>query len=386
MPVNGKQQVIKYNVNDTNYISIKPIEKSKKKKINRADKTKLWNLFNNEINVSSSPLECIYNKYENEYVDGKPTICNKCGNYTKASETNFLTCSNKKCGIIYKDLIDHTAEWRYYNGENSSGNVDVSRCGMAINPLLQESSFGCKILYNCKKSSYEMSKIRKYTEWQAMPYKEKSQYDEFQIITVMAQNAGISKIIIDDAKKYHKKISDYNLNFRGNKRDGIIAASIYISCRINNCPRRAKEISDMFHLDVTSATIGCTNAISIIKDIEKDELNSNKTKFCQLNPESFIDRYCSKLNINSELTKLCKFISFKIKQQQIMLDNTPHSITSSILCFISHYCKLSITKKDIKIVTEISEVTINKCFKKLDSIRTLLLPQQIINKYNIVFD
>jgi transcription initiation factor TFIIB len=364
---------------------IKPVEKSKKKKINQQDKTKLWNLFNNEMNKSSTPLECIYNKLYDVGNDGNRTHCNKCKYVLDVSEDNFLTCSNVNCGIIYKDVIDHSAEWRFYTGENGN-NQDNSRCGMPINTLLSESSFGCKILYNCKSTTYEMSKIRKYTEWQAMPYKEKSQYDEFQTITIMAQNAGISKIIIDDAKKYHKKISDYNLKFRGNKRDGIIAASIYISCRINNCPRRAKEISDMFNLDITSATIGCTNAISIIKDIEKNHTIEDKTTFCQLNPESFIDRYCSKLNINDELTKLCKFIAFKIKQQQIMLENTPHSITSSILCFISYYCKLSITKKDIKNVTEISEVTINKCFKKIDSIRTLLLPKQIIQKYNIVFN
>jgi transcription initiation factor TFIIB len=298
------------------------------------------------------------------------------------TDDKYKSCSNEKCGILYRVPIDHSAEWRYYSGENSTQN-DTSRCGMPINPLLVESSFGCKILYNCKNSSYEMSKIRRYTEWQAMPYKEKSQYDEFQTITIMAQHAGISKAIIDDAKKYHKKITEYDLTFRGNKRDGIIAASIYLSCRIHNCPRRAKEISEMFNLDITSATCGCTNAIAIIKDIEKNEPIDNKTVFCQLNPESFIDRYCSKLNINKELTTLCKFISMKIKHHQLMLENTPHSITSGILYFISYYCKLSITKKNIKNITEISEVTINKCFKKIDSIKTLVLPKQIIQKYNI---
>ena len=39
-----------------------------------------------------------------------------------------------------------------------------------------------------------MKKIRRYTDWQSMPYKEKSQYDEFQRITILAQNAGIPKI------------------------------------------------------------------------------------------------------------------------------------------------------------------------------------------------
>ena len=52
-----------------------------------------------------------------------------------------------------------------------------------------------------------MKKIRKWTEWQSMPHKEKSLYDEFQFITVMAQNAGIPKIFIDNAMTIHKDIS-----------------------------------------------------------------------------------------------------------------------------------------------------------------------------------
>ena len=53
-----------------------------------------------------------------------------------------------------------------------------------------------------------MRKIRRYTDWQSMPYKEKSQYDEFQLITNIAQNSGIPKIIIDEATRIHKKISE----------------------------------------------------------------------------------------------------------------------------------------------------------------------------------
>ena len=37
--------------------------------------------------------------------------------------------------------------------------------------------------------------------------------------------------------------------FRGDNRDGIIAASIYISFRINKYPRTAKEIATLFNLD-----------------------------------------------------------------------------------------------------------------------------------------
>lgn len=308
--------------------------------------------------------------------------CDRCESMLAFSEEGFLTCTNNRCGIIYKDIVDHSAEWRYY-GADDNQNSDPTRCGMPINPLLQESSFGCKVL--CYGStSYEMRKIRRYTEWQSMPYKEKSQYEEFQRITIMAQNGGIPKLIIDDAIRYHKKISEYELTFRGDNRDGILAASIYISCRINNYPRTAKEIATIFNLDVTSATKGCKNAQLIINNLEKDMIHSDKTLFCKTKPEAFIERYCSKLSINNELTKLCQFISMKIEKKGLMPENTPHSIAAGVVYFIAQLCNLNISKKDIKNTSEISEVTINKCFKKIEKMKEELVPAVILKKYGCI--
>ena len=354
-------------------------EKSKKKKNNTVNRKELWNIFDSEIenpNKQNVPLECIYRS------SGNRDMCETCESILAFSDEGFLTCTNNKCGIIYKDLVDQTAEWRYY-GADDNQNSDPTRCGMPINPLLQQSSFGCKVL--CVGAmSYEMRKIRRYTEWQSMPYKEKSQYDEFQIITTMAQHAGIPKMIIDDAIRYHKKISEYELTFRGDNRDGILAASIYISCRINNFPRTAKEIASIFHLDVTSATKGCKNAISIINNLEKDMDNKEKTNLGQTKPEAFIERYCSKLNINNELTKLCQFISMKITKGNIMPENTPPSIAAGVVYFISQICKLNISKRDVKNVSETSEVTINKCYKKLEKMRDDLMPAAILKKYSCI--
>ena len=351
-------------------------DKSQKHKNNNINKTELWNIFDTEIENPDKkiiPLECIYGLGNREF-------CERCENNLAFSDEGFLTCTNTKCGIIYKDLVDHTAEWRYY-GADDNQNSDPTRCGMPINPLLQESSYGCKVL--CIGSmSYEMRKIKRYTEWQSMPYKEKSQYDDFQTISTMAQNSGIPKMIIDNAILYHKKISEYDLTFRGDNRDGILAASIYVSCRVNNYPRTAKEIATIFNLDVTSATKGCKNALAIINNLEKDMDNKEKTQFCKTNPEAFIERYCSKLNINNELTKLCKFIAIKIERKDIMPENTPPSIAAGVVYFISQICKLNISKRDVKIVSETSEVTINKCYKKLEKLQDELIPAAILKKYN----
>ena len=113
-------------------------------------------------------MECIYRESRDR------EECEQCRSSLAFSDEGFLTCVNDKCGIIYKDIVDHGAEWRFYGADDNQGN-DPTRCGMPINPLLRESSFGCKVL--CQGgSNYEMRKIRRYTEWQSMPYKEKSKY------------------------------------------------------------------------------------------------------------------------------------------------------------------------------------------------------------------
>lgn len=357
-------------------------EKSKKNKhnnTNSADKSKLWNVFEAEIintDKPKEPLECLYRTITNR------ENCEMCQFALAYSDEGFLSCTNDKCGIIYKDMLDQSPEWRFY-GADDNQNSDPTRCGMPINPLLEESSFGCKVLC-IGKSSYQMRKIRRYTEWQSMPYKEKTRYDEFQRITIMAQHAGIPKLIIDDAIRYHKKISEHDHTFRGDNKDGIIAASIYISCRINNYPRTAKELATIFHLDVTSATQGCKNAQSIINELEKDMDNKDKTTFCKTKPEAFIERYCSKLNINSELTKLAQFIAIKIEKNNMMPENTPHSIAAGVVYFISQLCKINVSKRDVKLISEISEVTINKVHKKLEKLQDELIPAVILKKYAVI--
>ena len=44
--------------------------------------------------------------------------------------------------------------------------------------------------------------------------------------------------------------------------------------------------------------------------------------------------------------------------------------------------KLNLSKHDINKVSEISEVTINKCYKKLESIQDKLIPKAILDKYS----
>ena len=345
--------------------------KTKKKKVvtSKAKKKELWEIFDKEVEEDNK-IECVYDKDDDK--------CSICDSKLYLGEEGFNLCSNPKCGIMYTDSLDMGAEWRYYGADDNQAR-DPTRCGMPINPNLPESSYGCKVL--CQSgSSYEMRKVKRYTEWQSMPYREKSQYDEFQRITIMAQNSGISKMIIEEALRYHKQISEQK-TYRGLNRDGIIAASVYIACRIHGYGRTAKEIAQIFNLDTSSATRGCKNAMNIINELEAEHDEIDKTKYQNTKPIAFIDRYCSKLNMNAELTKLCSFIAIKIDKQNLIPENTPHSVAAGIIFFIVQEFKLNISKRNIHNISEISEVTINKCYKKLEKIKENLIPPQLKKKY-----
>ena len=120
-------------------------EGSKRNKNTGVNKRELWRIFDSEINEIKNndknvkiPLECIYR------ASGNRDFCEYCETILAFSDEGFLTCTNKSCGIIYKDIVDHSAEWRYY-GADDNQNSDPTRCGMPINPLLEESSYGCNL-------------------------------------------------------------------------------------------------------------------------------------------------------------------------------------------------------------------------------------------------
>lgn len=349
----------------------------KKKEHSSIEKNRLWNLFDNDVNKKSVPevtndtMECVYYK-ENKM------ICDECNSPLMVMDHDFPTCTNKECSKIYNKVLDFSPEWSFYGGDDKNGR-DPARCGNPINPLLMESSFGCKVMTGAK-STFEMRKIKKWTEWQAMPHREKALNEEFQFITTMARNAGIPKIFIDCAMAIHKDISEQKM-LRGLNRDGIKAASIYISCRLNGCPRNAHEIAEIFLLDKASATNGCSMAVNILNNVERNLEPSMQSNLQEIKPISFIERFGCKLNFSKELIMLSKFIAQKIDKLKIISNNIPHAIAAGILYFVAQICKINIGKKDVKNVCGVSEVTINKCYKKLEQERGRLVPQTIIQKY-----
>jgi transcription initiation factor TFIIB len=300
-------------------------------------------------------------------VDKECTKCDYC-NSTKIilHESNYICDS---CGTVLSRFIDSSAEWRFY-GYDDNKHSDPTRCGLPTNELLPESSLGVMIGYGANES-HDIRIMRKYHMWNSMTYKERSLYNIFDTLTLNAVNNGIPKSIVDEAKMLYKKISEIKIS-RGENRNGLIASSIYMSCKNNKVPRSTKEIARIFNLKVTTMTKGCKKFQELMK------INTMSTT-----AEDFISRFCSKLNLDKNMREICKQVVKKAEELGIVSENTPPSIAAGSIYLCNVICMMGLSKKELSDACEISQVTISKCYKKLYTNRAHLFPKDMIKQYNI---
>lgn len=299
-------------------------------------------------------------------------LCTSCNIGTIINNNGQIIC--KHCGDINYEIIDSNPEWRYY-GNDDSKYSDPTRVGLPTNDLLPESSLGSTIGFRYGES-YEMKKIRNYHLWNAMPYKERSLYNVFDSIQVRAINNGIPLCIIEEAKNLYKQISDVKIH-RGSNRNGIIASCIYKACRLQGSPRSAREIADMFKLNISHMTKGCKKFDEIIhmNVCNNSNMTNNATK-----SSDFVQRFCSKLNIGNNICQICAYVCEKAEEYNLVSKCIPPSIAAGSIFLVCSLLKINITKKEISQTCQISEVTISKCYKNLHLYQEHILPKQILLK------
>ena len=273
----------------------------------------------------------------------------------------------KTCNNIISNIID-TAEWRFY-GANDSKSSDPTRCGMPVNQLLPQSSVGSFISTRGGRG-YSMNKVRKYQQWGGMPYAERTLLKVFQEISRVCNESGIPEMIIKEAHVLYKIVSTTKIT-RGSNRKGIIAACVYFSCKINNVPRSTNEIASIFSISGTIMTKGCKKFQEIMQlnKVDINRIHNTNT----ITMDDFIERFCSKLELNKEDISNIKHISYLSQVYNLINDNTPPSMAAGCIYLYIKEVDYDIHKKVISDICKISEVTINKCYKKLENHKDKLI-------------
>lgn len=301
------------------------------------------------VQWSSDDDDDIWNMFSDKNEKREKDECQNCNSYDIMLDDGNYIC--KRCNTLLERYIDVQAEWRYYGAEDNKA-TDPTRCGMPTNDLLPNSSIG-SVISSQSNESYDMKIIRKYHMWNSMSYRERSLYNIFDSITVHAANNGIPNSIIEEAKVFYKKLSESKIS-RGENRSGLIASSIYMSCKSNKVPRSTKEIAKIFNLKLTTMTKGCKKFQQI--------MNMDLESSCATD---YIQRFGSKLNISQEIKEICRKVVIKADEMNITSDNTPPSVAAASIYLCNCVYGIGISKKDLAIACEISQVTLTKCYKKM---------------------
>lgn len=318
-----------------------------KKNINMDD---IWNKYDSLKNeLKEVEAEVVVKKRKSD--DEK---CKNCGEYSLINNEGSIVCSN--CGLFSSMVVVSSQEWRSYNDSSP----DSDRCGMPVNPLLPKSSFGTMVLG----TGYEF--IRKLDKWNNVVYKEKSLLNVFGIIGKDSKKGGLPQCVIDKANLLYKILSE-DIIKRGSSRKAFIASCVYYSCleysyKNKNFIKSHEEISKLFGVSRKKMTKGCKQFSEIMFHKENNYLNKIKPKTY----EYYVKGFCRKLDITIEnCINMVLKIANNSNKLGIVCENTPRSIAvGSIYLFIIEN-DISINKKKIATVCEISEVTILKTYKKL---------------------
>ena len=143
--------------------------------------------------------------------EGMTEVCLECLQDTLIEgASGCYECTS--CGVIGNQIIDTGAEWRFYGSEDNKSS-DPTRCGMPSNELLPQSSLGSVVGYGWKGDTFEMHRIRKYQGWNAMPYKERARYNDFQIIQQTAARGDYHSVLLKTLKVNTRKLR--KIRFQG---------------------------------------------------------------------------------------------------------------------------------------------------------------------------
>jgi transcription initiation factor TFIIB len=295
-----------------------------------------------------------------------------CGSKKEPQLINYEYYCTDCNTMLDQKYIDLQAEWRFY-GADDSKTRDPTRCGMPINELFPNLSLSTVIGYEGKNTK-DSHNIRRYQKWNSVPYKEMSLFNTIDSIAIQASNGDLSTDIIEQAKILYKQISDKKIT-RGINRKGLIASSVYMSCKLNKVPRSANEIAKMFNIKVTTITKGC----KIFHDTMK--INVDCTQ-----PQDFLMRFCCKLNMDEHYIDLCTYLIKMADNYSIVSESAPQSIVAGVIFLVSNLCSLGFSKREIHDACDTSEVTINKCFNKLYKYRVILFKDnaELLKKYQII--
>ncbi|MAZ97683.1 MAG: transcription initiation factor IIB [Flavobacteriales bacterium] len=286
--------------------------------------------------------------------------CKECGsrNLEKDITRGELNCVD--CGLVLEEnLVDPGAEWRSFDDGSKD---DPSRTGAPMNIMLHDKGLSTDIDWQNRdwsgkslKSNSQMYRMRKWQKRaRVSDSRERNLANALAELDKMAMHLdGLPRTVRQEAANVYKKTLEAGL-IRGRSIQGAAAASLYIACQLCGVPRTLDEVAQKLKLG--RKEIGRT-----VRTIKREL----KMKPMTTKPEQYIDRFCSDLQLRSEVVAQCHKWMEEIKRLELDSGRGPVGIAASLIYMASIIKGQNRTQREIADVTNVTEVTIRNRYKEL---------------------
>ena len=339
--------------------------------------------------------------------------CHICEAETCQETDGYFVCTH--CGEVGAPCINSDAEWRVFSKDDQKG--DKSRCGETSSSYLSANTHAEGTVISCKwKESEQMRNARQYHKWNSSQSSGRNLYVIFDELQRRAYKNGFNHMIVEDTKHLYKETTDYHL-FRGVNRKGLYAYCLYHTCKKKHVPRSIKEISKIFGLNPHVMTKGHTAFNKVLREHEKlkdrkeakdaqaheayeqeqteqtgqteqtkqtgqaeraktthkqSTTTRSKLKKCNrgskiqmlAKPVDFVARFSSQLDLSPHVTQHIQDVTVDVTKKRLVSDS-PSLVTSACMLIVFKHDEVELGSADVQAVSNISHVTIDKCYKKL---------------------
>lgn len=222
-------------------------------------------------------------------------------------------------------------------------------------------------LYNEKDVNYVMDLIKQSYEYnlnQAFKVKKVSstlleQNKEVNIDNVVEELTKQSNQLelLDDVKFEAEKAYDVALKnnlLRGRTLEVGVASSVYIACRITHLPFSVGDISKL-----------CGVKQKQVIKLQKLIIKKMKIKLPIVHPKDFIPKYCTILELSSDVEKKANEICDEAESKGLVMGKNPTVVVASVIYLASVLMDEKRTQGDLVEISGVSEVAIRNYSKLL---------------------
>ena len=284
--------------------------------------------------------------------------CNSTKNITDYVRAEVF-CGN--CGLVLDEsIIENKPKRQSFNSNINENNDGI---GSPMTLTLHDKGLSTNIgRYNKDHygNSLSSKKINKFYRLRRLDSKTKlaSNKDKYLFnallkLDQMSSSLDLPKNVRENAAYIYRKTIKMS-SLKGRSSIGILAASVYASCKIYNIPRTLHEVSNVSN--VPEKNIG--RYYKFLNKLIKFRIHPPS-------PYNYLNRFCNDLDLGCDVVLKSKEILKEADENDLTKGRNPIICAAASIYLASIVCKSRRTQKEIAEIAGITELGLRNVYKKI---------------------